>query len=281
MKAFSEKNVIKTPEYSIYHAYGIYSKDLSLGDNELQHNLAVVLFKQWDGYTTIEGRKYEVANGDIFLLRQDEIRSSGTPDGTVKEYISLCIDLPFSNLFNFDCTELFKNFYNHESGIGNRVPAEVVSRLKLDVMMEELMRMGKDRENNLLIICKIVEILVKLNEAAEHRIEAEAEDRTVSKVIKYIAEHFTENINCVSIADEFGLSRFRLEHLFKLNVGVSLWDYVILRRLIYFDELVQEGTGAKEAAQRAGFNNYSNFYRLYKKHMGITPAESKKRAKNN
>ena len=34
----------------------------------------------------------------------------------------------------------------------------------------------------------------------------------------------------------------------------------------------------EEAAYRVGFTNYSNFFRLYKKYMGLTPLEFKQHA---
>ena len=97
----------------------------------------------------------------------------------------------------------------------------------------------------------------------------------IKDVIDYIGSNFTENITSVQIADHFFISKYRLEHLFKECVGVSLWEYVILRRLVYCNDLIQNGTSAQEASFAAGFRNYSNFYRLYKKHMGFSPSEYK------
>ena len=58
------------------------------------------------------------------------------------------------------------------------------------------------------------------------------------------------------------------------------WDYVILRKLLRFNDLLSQGRSVKESALLAGFNNYSNFYRLYKKHMGIAPTEYKQQLKS-
>ncbi|MBU9870757.1 MAG: helix-turn-helix domain-containing protein, partial [Blautia sp.] len=43
--------------------------------------------------------------------------------------------------------------------------------------------------------------------------------------------------------------------------------------------LREDGANVTEIALACGFNNISNFYRLYKKHMGKTPGYEK--SKNN
>jgi len=67
-----------------------------------------------------------------------------------------------------------------------------------------------------------------------------------------------------------------LSHLFKDRVGMSLWNYVILRRLHRFNDLLQNGCSIEQACYEVGFQNYANFFRLYKKHMGLTPTQYKK-----
>ncbi len=67
-----------------------------------------------------------------------------------------------------------------------------------------------------------------------------------------------------------------MSHLFKEHVGIPIWSYVIFRRISFFNGLVRDGIAIDEASRTAGFNHYSNFFILYKKHMGITPMEYKR-----
>ena len=101
----------------------------------------------------------------------------------------------------------------------------------------------------------------------------------ILRVIEYIDENLTTVACCEEIASQLFISRYRLEHLFKDCVGMSLWDYVILKRIMHFNTVVRRGGSIKAAAHASGFKNYSNFYRLYKKHMGQTPAEYKEKVK--
>jgi AraC-like DNA-binding protein len=52
-------------------------------------------------------------------------------------------------------------------------------------------------------------------------------------------------------------------------------DYLALRRIHLVNDLIRRGDPITEACFTAGFKNYSNFFRLYKKHTGLTPQEFK------
>ena len=60
------------------------------------------------------------------------------------------------------------------------------------------------------------------------------------------------------------------------SLCVSPWNYVILRRLQRANDWMCQGYSAEEACYRVGFDNYANFFRLYKKHTGISPSQFKK-----
>ena len=77
------------------------------------------------------------------------------------------------------------------------------------------------------------------------------------------------------IAKQFYADKYYISHLFKEQVGVTLWNYVIFRRLTAFNDLIRANTPIEDACFRVGFQNYSNFFRLYKKHMQMTPREFK------
>ena len=57
------------------------------------------------------------------------------------------------------------------------------------------------------------------------------ESPLVSEVIRYIKAHLKENIDIEIIANDFNVGKSYLSHLFKDQVGISLWNYVIIRRI--------------------------------------------------
>ena len=63
---------------------------------------------------------------------------------------------------------------------------------------------------------------------------------------------------------------------FRKVTNISFSDYVTRMRINHARELLREGKkNVTEIAMECGFNNISNFYRLYKKHVGKTPKDEK------
>ena len=124
---------------------------------------------------------------------------------------------------------------------------------------------------------KIRNIILK--SLAEEKTKA-VDNKIVNNVIAYINQNFQYEISLEEIAKEFYVDKFYISRLFKEYVGVTVWNYVIFRRISAFNDLIRVNTPIEEAYLRVGFLNYSNFFRLYKKHMNMTPSEYKKKVSN-
>lgn len=76
------------------------------------------------------------------------------------------------------------------------------------------------------------------------------------------------------LAHQAGLSPSRLSHLFKQQTGVTLLDFRNRQRIERFLQLYGTGQRMKmlTAALEAGFGSYPQFYRVFKKTMGRSPA---------
>jgi AraC-like DNA-binding protein len=55
-------------------------------------------------------------------------------------------------------------------------------------------------------------------------------------------------------------------------MGNTVYDYILSKRLILFNEKVKSGVPVVLASLDCGFNDYSSFYRLYKKRFGVCPS---------
>ena len=127
------------------------------------------------------------------------------------------------------------------------------------------------------VMNSLLDMAADLPDMSQAGLALPTEHPMILRVIGYIDENFATVVCCDEIASQFFISRYRLEHLFKECIGISLWDYVILKRITHFNTVIRRGGSIKAAAYASGFKNYSNFYRLYKKHMGQTPTEYKQK----
>ena len=58
--------------------------------------------------------------------------------------------------------------------------------------------------------------------------------------------------------------------------GVSVWQYVLHKRIDRACDLILDGMRVEKAALCCGFEDYSTFYRIFRKNYGITPSVCRK-----
>jgi AraC-like DNA-binding protein len=102
------------------------------------------------------------------------------------------------------------------------------------------------------------------------------------KVKKFIHEHFTEEITLAQVADVAGMSASSFSRYFHLATGRTLRDYLIDSRLGKASRLLMStDLNISEICYSCGFNNLSNFNRIFKSRRGSTPREFRKMYKHN
>ena len=101
-----------------------------------------------------------------------------------------------------------------------------------------------------------------------------ATDRDIGReIIDYINENLSEELSLERISNEVHMSPSQIGRVFRKLTGTSVYDYILSKRLIVAQELISKGENATYAAQKAGFRDYSAFYRLCKKRLGAAPTE--------
>lgn len=96
----------------------------------------------------------------------------------------------------------------------------------------------------------------------------------VSKVIRYVREHYDQSISLQSVAEEVGMNRSQLSRLIKKELGVTFPEYLNNIRLDKAKELIAESRyKLYEVAEKCGYSNFEHFSRLFKKVTGSSPKE--------
>lgn len=112
-------------------------------------------------------------------------------------------------------------------------------------------------------------------EAMRHPLpESTLHERIVLQAVQYIKARFAEPISLQEVADEVAVSRNYFSEMFKRVTGHNFIDYVIDLRLKRAKELLSTTSlRVYEVADRSGFNDVKYFSKLFKKMVGMTPAE--------
>lgn len=101
-----------------------------------------------------------------------------------------------------------------------------------------------------------------------------SESRRVQKVINYLHTNFQKDIRLVDVANFVNMSEVSFSRFMKKRTGKSYIEYFNDLRLgIASRYLVNTNKTIAEISFECGFNNLSNFNRIFKKRKGYTPKE--------
>lgn len=151
-------------------------------------------------------------------------------------------------------------------------------QLKIFNLIQEMQqeRYGKEAK---LKLC-VCDLILDINRMIyEHELPRKIgkESTLYEKLITYIDNHLTDNnLSLESIANKFYLNKYHISHTFKDNLGISIHQYIIKKRLELFKNYICSNDNLAQLCMNCGFVDYSNFYRAFKKEYGISPTEYKK-----
>ncbi|VDG20802.1 AraC family transcriptional regulator [Lactobacillus curvatus] [Lactiplantibacillus mudanjiangensis] len=91
------------------------------------------------------------------------------------------------------------------------------------------------------------------------------------KVLQYIDEHYT-NTNLTTVAKYFGYNSNYLSNKIKLETGHTFQALIEQKRLVESQKLLIESTQTiTTIANQMGYQNAAPLFRIYKKHLQLTP----------
>ena len=106
------------------------------------------------------------------------------------------------------------------------------------------------------------------------KVEVASDSRRVLKVKNYINEHYRDEIRLADVANLAGMSPSAFSRFFKLHTSRNLSDYIIDMRLGFASRMLVDSTHSiAEIGYSCGFNNLSNFNRIFRKRKGCSPSE--------
>lgn len=111
-----------------------------------------------------------------------------------------------------------------------------------------------------------------LSSSSFAKIQIQSDSRRVKKIQEYIDKQYREEIRLNTLADMVGMTPVAFSRFFKLRTGKNLSEYIIDIRLGYAARLLVDSTMTiAEICYDCGFNNLSNFNRIFKKKKNCSP----------
>lgn len=132
------------------------------------------------------------------------------------------------------------------------------------------------------MVMKFFAILYELSQCEQMRVlssyslktKSTSEDKRIADIQDYISKNYMTDIRLPNLAKMAGMSPVAFSRLFKQKIGKSLSDYIIDMRLGYASRFLLDSTNSiSDISYECGFNNLSNFNRIFKKKKNCSPKE--------
>jgi AraC-like DNA-binding protein len=212
------------------------------------------------------------------VLEQQECKSPKIREITI-QFSPDIFEQNFTNKQQFD--SIRKMLVKGQKGIAFPMSAIMKVYPLLDSLSME--------QDSFYAVMKFFTILYELSKCKEAktlssspfaRIDTHSESRRVQNIQQYINENYKQDIRLPVLAQMAGMSAVAFSSFFKARTGTSLSDYIIDVRLGHASQmLIQTGTPVADICFECGFNNLSNFNRIFKKKKGCSPQEYRKQFK--
>lgn len=276
MKDINNKVGYLNDNFKIFHIRD--KKDIKFEYHHHDFSKIVILI---DGDLTyyIEGKAYILKPWDILFVNKNEIHKPVVNPDKYYERIVIWLNPDFMAKYAQGNNDLLKCF---EVAIKNNYNLLRLNMKSIEViknLIQDIQNCNNSNEfgSEILKESLFVQLMVLmnrlfLNSDKNRDIEDIQYDKTIEGVLNYINSNLENDLSIDTIASEFFISKYYLMRKFKNQIGSSIHNYVVQKRLILARSLISEGLSMSSVCSRCGFNDYSSFVRAFKKVYGVSPS---------
>lgn len=208
---------------------------------------------------------YDVCSGDLVLIPKSTLHRTVVNSQEGYERILVNISDEYIEESVKSC---FEHFHYH---LKDKYAFEIKKKLfelgeQYSIQDEFQERMIKDKIYNFLVY------LVRINRKKTDVFSLKNNNTLIDESMRFISEHFSEDLTLQKVADYFAISREYFSSIFNKETGYGFSEYLNQVRISHAMELLKNpNMTVTEAAYKSGFNDSSYFAVVFKKISGISP----------
>ena len=269
---FDPRQVMRRDTYEVFY----YREPRPTGV-EVHHHDFYEVYYLLDGQVDywVDGKVIHMQPGDLLLINPQELhRPIIGAEKHNYERIVLWINREFLEKTVSPDGALSQCFSKEHA---NRIRPTMTARSMLTARISELVQeyYGKEYAGEQAAYGLFLQLMVQINRMAQMHEKQQSEPGQLSAlvqgVLQYIGAHFVEQITLDALAAAFYVSKYHLSHTFKKETGISIYRYILLRRLMLARQQLLDGESAGRVSQNCGFSDYTGFYRAFKSEYGVSP----------
>lgn len=221
----------------------------------------------------IGDKLYKAVPGDIFITApgQEHGISFNSNENYARHFIQFS-----DEVLSHMPQKLYTNFTKNLCNNCNRIPAEIVKKYNLGLYFNNVRNhLVKDSVmDDFMFRTYTMQLVAVLNSVSVDEILLHFDEKPIILELKdYIIKNIKNELSLDTIAAKFFMSKYHMCHIFRNETGMTIKNYINLQRIARARELLLNGSMPADIAKQCGFNDYSTFYRTFKRYTGFSPAE--------
>lgn len=222
----------------------------------------------------IDDSAYRLSPGDMVITRPNELHTIIFHSEQQYRRCFLQFSPQFANFMNASLTSALDRM--PRQGQKHVISAEAAERYRLPDMFYHIADCTTNTPPfwHTSVQATLALLLIRLSaiisENAPAQTDGEPSDR-IDKIAAYLSQN--TNVTLDELAQRFYINKYHLCHAFKSRFGITVKEFVNTRRIARAKQLIEDGRSITELCYMCGFNDYTTFYKTFKKLTGKTPSD--------
>lgn len=226
----------------------------------------------------IDSKIYKMKKNDVALIRPLDFHVIQV-EGDV--YVRRVIEFTPNALMMEQTARdvLLHPFRTSRKKFNNFVPSSVIENSNFNSLMSTISKVlleVNDATKEVKLALQLSNILLTLHDLTDTDDTSDAYKNNVCHlIINYINRNITKRITLADMERELNLSKYYMSHEFSKQMGMTISNFIIEKKMLYAEQLIESGMSPTEASDVVSYN-YPNFYTNYKRIFGHSPKDRKK-----
>lgn len=170
----------------------------------------------------------------------------------------------------------FYNLFTTNSVVCAIIPTEHLQKVE-DIFEDAQKSFYDEKRDTEAFICCFFRLMSYIKKYATEHISAPRDSFT--RAIEIINQNYGRNISLDNLSNEIHMSKYHFCRKFKTTVGVTVMEAILRTRLAAAQNALSESNlTISEISDKCGFSSVSYFCQIFKKRMGITPLEYRRKS---
>ena len=256
-------------------AHHVYTEDTGQSQKNLLRSFVLVYVKSGHLTAHIYDRTLEAPAGSILILFRHVPFQLSSPWNTPQDYCSIQVYTDYS----FALLEDGEDFPPDFAGLalplvvlpGNE--AELIKKDMLNIISGLSVSRERYSYSAAMTMCGILSRLDTFYRQKQHRGKSTS-SYWEYKIKRYIADHIQRIVSLEDLAAAMGKTPNYLNNVFSEATGISIHQYMNREKMRLVAALMEDrGLTFRDACENVSITDLSHGYRLFKRHMGVTPKQ--------